>query len=562
MVAGSITRFFATPLAPLSRRERVTVWLIAIAVAITRWPALSRTLWDWDEALFALALRAFDIRFYHPHPPGFPLFIGLAKLIPHHDAFHALQAITFVASLFVFPAAFFLARTLRAGTFVAIAAGLLLAFFPNVWFYGGTALSDVPSMVLSLVACALLLRGRVIAGAIVLGVAAGIRPQNLLIALVPFSIAFLLRRRAAIAGAIIVAVIVVASYGVVAAESGGWAGFRETLEIHERYIRETDSFLSPIRPSLLRVADDFFVRPYRAPVVNVLVVLFVLVALWRRKPHALAAIAIFGPFCLFAWLYLDFHSASRFSIAYMPLFAILAAEGIDAARKARVFVLAAVVAAMIVWTWPALRFVHRTASPPVAAIEWIRANVAPANSVIFVDERLGAHAELLLETYKRPPATPAPIAVMHERARVFLLQEGPGAVHFQRDRTVLARLARPRYFEASVTPLPRVAFAEGWFFEEGPAQSPWRWMGRRSRLILPASQSSLTLRLAVPGDAIIHVYLDGRLLERIDAKRGTIERTWPVGAERNLTIETNAIVRAPGDPRELGLRLDSLQLSR
>jgi uncharacterized membrane protein len=85
------------------------------------------------------------------------LFIGLAKLIPF-DSFHALQAISFVASLCVFPAAYVLARELRASHFVALAAGLLLAFMPNVWFYGGTALSDVPSMVLSLIATALLLR--------------------------------------------------------------------------------------------------------------------------------------------------------------------------------------------------------------------------------------------------------------------------------------------------------------------------------------------------------------------------------------------------------------------
>ena len=67
-------------------------------------------------------------------------------------AFHALQAITFVASLFVFPAMFLLARSLRASAPVAIGAGLLLAFFPNVWFFGGTAFSDVPSLVLVLVA--------------------------------------------------------------------------------------------------------------------------------------------------------------------------------------------------------------------------------------------------------------------------------------------------------------------------------------------------------------------------------------------------------------------------
>src|SRR5688500_3340522 len=95
----------------LTSRERLTALLLALFVALTRWFALSKTLWDWDEALFALALRDYDVSAFHPHPPGFPLFIGLAKLIPA-DAFHALQSIAFVSSLFVFPAMFFLARAL------------------------------------------------------------------------------------------------------------------------------------------------------------------------------------------------------------------------------------------------------------------------------------------------------------------------------------------------------------------------------------------------------------------------------------------------------------------
>ena len=560
MDAGAVRQFFDAPLAPLSRAERITVWLLTIVIAITRWPALSQTLWDWDEALFALATRDYDVRFYHPHPPGFPLFIGLAKLIPHHDAFHALQAIVFVSSLLVFPAAFLLARSLRAPVFVAIATGVLLAFFPNVWFYGGTALSDVPSMVLSLFACALLLRGRAIPGALVLGIAAGIRPQNLLIAAVPLLIVFLLRRRAAIIGIVLVILIVAASYGVAAAESGGWAAWRETLAGHERYIRETDSFLSPIRPSLLRVADDFFVRPYRAVSINAIVTALVLIALWRRRPHVLAAIAVFGPFCLFAWLYLDFHSVSRFSIAYMPLFALLAADGLEVARKARPAVLVAIAATMIVWTWPALRIVHRTASPPVAAIDWIRTHVPREDSIVYVDERVAAHAALLLDGYEQRRAVPPPVATMHGRARVVLLQEGPGRVSFRRDPSRLANIARPRYFEASVTPLQRIAFADGWYGEEGLPLEPWRWMGRRSRTILPRG-SRVSLRIAVPTGAVVQIYLDGKLLERIEAKQGILERTFDSGSARELVFETSAVVHAPGDSRDLGLRLESLLIT-
>ncbi|PYQ29230.1 MAG: hypothetical protein DMF56_13235 [Acidobacteria bacterium] len=417
---------------------RHIVWIASALVAITRWPALSRTLWDWDEALFALAVRDYDVRLYHPQPPGFPLFIALAKamvkLVPFHDEFHALQAIVFVASLFVFPAAYFLARELGASFFVAFGSALVLAFMPNVWFYGGTAFSDVPSLVLSLFACALLLRGRrdtraLLAGAIVLGIAAGFRPQNLLIGLVPFVLGVVHSKRR-IAAVLLLAIILIASYGGAAIASGGWSSYRDALREHEHYIRTTDSFLAPIRPSLIKVADDFFLRPFRAPAINIVLALLALIALARRRAHVLLALAIFGPFAIFAWLYLDFHSTSRFSIAYMPLIAIFAAEGIDALRRFRAIALAALIALLIVWTWPALTIVHRTISPPIAALQF-----AP-NALI--DDRLGAHA-----AYLRRESNP--------NARV-IVREGRGAVTFARDRARLAGIARDRYFEVSVAP--------------------------------------------------------------------------------------------------------------
>jgi hypothetical protein len=426
---------------PLTRGERVAFWACALFSAAMRWPAKSLTLWDWDEALFALALRDFDVTAYHPHPPGFPLFIAAAKLVPL-DGFPALQTIVLLSSLFVFPAMFYLARALRASVPVAIGAGLLLAFFPNVWFFGGTALSDVPSMVLVVTACALLLRGHVLAGAVVLGIAAGFRPQNLLIGFVPFAIAFWQRKRAGLAGAAILVAMVGVTYGTAAWLSGGWSEYREVLATHEAYIRNTDSFLAPRHPGLLRVADDFFFRPYRAMPVNIVVTLLAAMAVVQRRIWMI--VAIFGPFCLFAWLFLDFHSSSRFSIAYMPMFAMLAAAGIP--RRAYAAVLAIVTALLIVWTWPALRVVHTTPSPPVAAIEAL-----PAGT-IYVDERLAPHAELLLPERERrlvkvvPPFVEDPDAV--------LLREGEsnaaGAKNFTRERERLEGIARKRYFETSI----------------------------------------------------------------------------------------------------------------
>src|SRR5436190_20941807 len=93
-------------------QDLVVVTALTVLVALTRFLALSKSIWDWDEALFCLALRDYNVVFHHPHPPGFPLFVGAAKLLrlAIGDDFYALRAVSLVASMFVFPALYALAR--------------------------------------------------------------------------------------------------------------------------------------------------------------------------------------------------------------------------------------------------------------------------------------------------------------------------------------------------------------------------------------------------------------------------------------------------------------------
>ena len=448
MDTSRLTHRFEEPLPPLERPERLGFVLMSVVVAISRWPAIAKSLWDWDEALFVLAMRNYDVAAYHPHPPGFPLFIAAAKLIPL-EPFRALQTVVVLSSLLLFPAAFFFARELRADRFVTAASALLLAFLPNVWFFGGTAFSDVPSLVLSLTACALLLRGcrsdaALLGGCVVLGMAAGIRPQNLVIGFVPFALAFLSRRGTALRGLAATAVIVAVSYGAAAAATGDLKSYLAALSEHGRYIRNVDSFLAPGRPSLIRVADDFFLRPFRAPVINVILVALCAIAVVRRRAHTIAAVAIFGPFLVFAWLFLDFHSASRFSIAYMPMFAILAADGLSLVPgRARVPVLAGLLAIVCAWTFPVLWLVHRTDSPPAAALRFIRSSADPNAFFVKFDDSLGPHVAVYLPRHNA--------SGVNDRRRVLRVTEGPGRQTFTRPRERLAGIVRPRYFEVSVS---------------------------------------------------------------------------------------------------------------
>lgn len=602
MAAGTVItraqqwwRDLETAPVPLSPAQRIALVAGILAAVLSRFAAIAKTPWDWDEAQFISALRAFDVTLHHPHPPGFPLFIGAAKLLVLAGAppFRALQAIDVLAAMAIFAAMFVLAREVRASFDVAFTAAAFLAFFPNVWFYGGTAFSDVPAMVLIVVAMALLFRGcrsdaAFIAGAVVLAISAGVRPQNLMIGALPFAIGAIRRRRVvsiATASVLVIAIVAV-SYAAAVHLSGGWNDFRDTLAVHQRYITQVDSFRSPDRPALWRVFDDFFIRPYRAPLINAIVTILVLagsvLALTARRAGSLAVLAAFAPFCLFAWLILDRFSVSRFSIGYAPLMALLAAEGVFAIARRPIAAGTATVLTilMIVWTWPALRIVRTTASPPMAAVDAIRQRFAPAQSQIDVERLMTAFGDAMLPEYSRTPVDAIPLIAFGERRTEVFLREGtsvvPGTLAFHRAPLPLWMLARQRYFDVSVVPVRAPAFGDGWYAEETDGSHIWRWMGRRGVIALPPSicPAHLHLRLtaargAAAAPPIVTIAIDGRVIDRIAATSPVIDRTFDIALhhdrESELTITTDGVVvpssaGASNDARELGVRLDGLEL--
>ena len=67
---------------------------------------LPGSLWELDEMLFALSLERFEPLAHHPHPPGYPLLVGLGNLfqLVFGDPFRSLVALSFLSSLISYPA--------------------------------------------------------------------------------------------------------------------------------------------------------------------------------------------------------------------------------------------------------------------------------------------------------------------------------------------------------------------------------------------------------------------------------------------------------------------------
>jgi len=578
------------PPSALTPRQRLTFGIVALVCAATRFLALAKTLWDWDEALFCLGMRSYDVTAHHPHPPGFPVYIALGRIVRTviPSDFRALQAVNLIAAMLVFPAIFFLARELRLPFVTATIAGALCAFFPNVWFFGGGAFSDIPSLVLVVFAVAFLFRGcrdanAYLIGAALLALAAGIRPQNFLIGLAPGVLATWYRARAAwrdvIFAALVGAITVTVAFGGAIAATGGTKPYFDAAKEHGEYITRVDSFRSPNRPPLWRLFDRFFIKQYESLALGFITSIFVVVSIAgaiASKDRAIGWLALaFGPFAILAWMMLDRYSINRFSIGYCPLFAILAADGIRRLTQRWPHVEAltgfALTASFFIWTLPALAVVRNSIAPSVLAVEAVQ-HLDPRIDELFVARDMDPFFQYLLPNHpyvhvldKR--AMPLSIGSRRPWILAELDDNDRDGFVFHRERGHLWNTARRHYFDAGVIPVRTPPqFESGWYPPVREAPFEMRSMAGRSLTQLPPSTGESTLRIQfrvpdalVAAHATIAIALNGRVIDRLAAvdedDREYHVTPAPNGAPNLLELSIDLTIH---EPRELGMTIRCL----
>ena len=103
----------------------------------TRIPLRTRLLSGWDPVQFAFAIHHFDIRKDHPQPPGYLVFVGLARMMFRlvHDDNLALTTLAALFSALSAVLVFLLAFAMYDRR-TALLASAVWATCPLVWFHG------------------------------------------------------------------------------------------------------------------------------------------------------------------------------------------------------------------------------------------------------------------------------------------------------------------------------------------------------------------------------------------------------------------------------------------
>jgi hypothetical protein len=555
----------------------------ATLVLVSRLLTAPKTPWENDEFLFAEAVRKFDPSLYHPHPPGYPLYVLLGKIVNilTNDPWRALVVLAILSAPIGFVA---LARAFRnwiEDEDLAVAGALVFYFSASMLVHGTLALSDGPSILFLCLALHALSRTDD-RSALLLGIwssaAIGCRPQ-LVVPVIPMLVVALWRMRAARQR-----IACVAAFGFVSLmwflplmDAAG--GFRKLLAYEGKqaeYFASHDAAMSRGSHTSAEIAIRFLLHPWGSKYVTI--PLFLAIALgipyaWRRRQALLPLIVFTVVQEIFEIGWMDPADGARYSLPSMILFALVAACGFDVLRRtaytrAAIWIATAVIAALSVWyAYPILAARTRTPSPVFAAAAYANQHFAP-NTIILYDLAMRPQAEYLMPRF-RSMATEAGLAALYDQPSVPLVLFGDGAGSGNNfewpESDAYGKLTRNHYRVVTLEPIPpaeRYLPVRGVYaLERTIAGDEWRWLQRDAAIRLPSAhlpRVALTFRLSpdTPYDSsVVHV---GDAQVVVTKQPATI--VVPIPPSREVAIHADqsfapATVLHNQDPRLLAVQL-------
>ena len=514
--------------APGTRHWREIVGVLIIAVS--RWASAPKTFWESDELLFAAAVKKFEPLASHPHPPGYPLYVGIGKLAAAitGDIFVALVAVSFIACVVGFVALALTFRRIVDDPDVAVGGALIFYFSAAMLVHGMLPMSDSPAIAcaaLALYAMTFFPDEATERTAIGLGLATsaaiGIRPQ-LVVPLLPVFLFVLIRsgnmRRIAV-GLISFAVLSAAWFAQLVEATKGLEKFWLWMTHQAAYVAEHDAAASRGAHTAGEVASRFIFHPWGPKSIALPIMFLALlggIALFRRRAtRALPLLAFCAIHIIFALEVMDPADGPRYALPALMGVALMVACGLDVvgkiARIRLVPIIGIVTITIVSWVYAAPIIVtrHRMPSPDAAAAAWANAHAAP-NTVVLYDLSLRPQAEVLFERF-RSVFIDKGLAAYYDRPDIPLLAVGDGgSADFDAkffawpESDAYGKLTRNHYRVITldpITPNKRFLPVRGVYQTERTVTEEWRWLAPEAEIRLPTNHGrSMTVTFGLSHD--------------------------------------------------------------
>ncbi len=562
---------------------------IAIGVFLmwSRFAWLPAGPWEWDETLFARGMMHFELAAHFPHPPGFPGWLAIGRLMMPF-AGEPLRALQWASAAFSVMALWPLALLGRRVAPPSVAAGtaLVVLFLPGPWFFSVRGFSSTAAAAVALAAAAVWVGGlegrRATIFTLLITVSFLIRPILLpALAVLWVCGAVTLRPRTKLVPGILAgSALLMTAVAVMAHLEGSWSAFVRPFVVHGA------SHASRLHLNAGGVADLGLVKGVGG--VGAAVFLSVTAAwglvVWGRRygrgavvSWLLIGFSLVGPL-----LFMQNRTYARYAVPVQLAAAPLVAGAIGALPAAPVaLVLGGVAVGLSWWSRPLLEEQHRKRLAAWDAIVDAEGRARKSNWAVVVDPEIHPFASYLwhvregdgrialpMELSPRAPegwaGVDRPWVVASVHPELYLPSVTGKERAFGGVSARLEELSQQRLLTAAVLENPPLPVGQWWTWVEQEDGLSFMWAGAEAELWLPpvpaGTMVGLDLRPA-QGDTGLAVSLEGEDEVRLEGRsdrRVVWFRRRAEHEDRPLILRLNrARGYAPGngDPRQLSAQV-------
>lgn len=573
------------------RNWKLLAIVALLATAALHYTTVPRSIWEFDESFFAMAVEKYEPLQHHPPPPGYPIYIGFAKLIALFtgDPLQALLATSIIAVAAGLVTWFLAFREITGEPLIAILGSVLLYVSPAVLVSGTLPQSDAGALALLGLAAWACAKGEPQFAAIACAACIGWRLQ-FSIEVVPMFLAslFLMKqwRDRAMALAVFGVACLVWFVPLVVATNGPEL-FWKWLSSQAAYYAAHDADLSRSGYSPGLIGLRFLAHPWGPKWLSLPLLAIAAggatLLLIKKNVKVLPLAVGAAVYLAFALATMDPADAVRYAIPGLPVIALFAAVPVVKLAAIGALIAIAYASGAMAYALPVVRARATTDAPPSAAAKYIRANV-PKNAIVLYDLPLRPQAEYLLRgwqvmridaglaKYGGDPSVPMVVLANGERG------EANGVTYHWPDTDAYRKLTRQHYGAVSVIPLPpseRFRVIKDIHAPERTREGQtWRWVGAHGEIELPsfgATHARFTFR--TPPDYAfdrnrVDVLVNGTKAGAVEiARNGRGEVVVPIGAGPTkieiVPLQTFVPAKIPGannrDARTLSVMLTRVE---
>jgi hypothetical protein len=393
------------------RLDLMLTVLLVVVVVSSRGIAFPATIWEQDEAVFAAAVLDFEATDNRPHPPWFPLWIGMGKLVHLVGAgpAKALQMVSFFFSVWIiFPLTALWSTAIPRQ--LAVGSAILFVITPGAWLFSGRAFSGTAATALLVAGLAFWLQDEhrprwLAAGSVCGGLAILVRPHFLPAVVV--TLLMIARRVPSRHRRLLVAALVVpVALGGIAliVRAGGIAPLWSALDTHAQYhfSRLDEASLGFSGSGLSRSLG----RPSIAACWLILLCIGTVHMIRQRRWSRISPILLGALTPILLVIYgLSNPAHARYFIPVLALTSGIVAFGLNVVfRRWTWAAIATTACAATVLTIPQLMVYRSAISPPLAALEEGLVEAKYRKGVVVADRTL--HPFFTLRRLERPIGVP------------------------------------------------------------------------------------------------------------------------------------------------------------